>query len=216
MKRIFPKMLLFVIILSGCAGTDAPEESVTVQTSTAAETVTTRVTTVTTTVTETETTTEQTYITITDDSGEFAYSGELMEIGSDDCGYMQIPADFVRYVETGSESVLQYSDPGGNSIFSLDRYEDIDYETAAQNLGAYLGRNGLHDVSAAAVTIAGMDAIQLHGSYDEDCYAVIWLIADPADPTGSYYLSLEFDPDHRYMMACTSTFMTAASHNDTE
>ncbi len=198
------------LLLTACAAYEEIPEETTVSVMTTAATT---VTTTTPAVTTTEETTP-TYVTIYDDSGEFAYAGELREIGDADSGYIMVPSDFVR-VRNGD--ILQYCDPTGNNIVTLDHYDDIDYETAAQNVSSFLASNKeLSGVSAAVLTVGGYDCIQLHGSYEDGVFAVIWVISDPSDETSCYYLSFEFDPEHQYLMACSSTFMTVHDHDGAE
>ena len=144
---------------------------------------------------------------ITDDGGEFVYSGQLMQVGDDENGYLQVPADFVLFQDEDVEGLTQYSDTTGKNIFTLDFYEGLNYQTAAENLRSYMStQEDLEGLTGAQVTVGGYPALQIYGHYTDGYFIVTWLIEDTADPENCYYLALEFDNDHQYMMACSSTF----------
>ena len=208
--------LALCIMLTACA----PAETAVTETETTPVTsAATTVTTVIATAAET-TTTEITYETIYDDSGAFSYAGELMEAGGDEYGYIQVPADFVSFMDDTAENVLQYSDRTGKNIVTLRRNNGTDFQSAAQNLLSYMDKqHEIDGLTAATLTVGGYDAIQIHGHYPDGYYLVIWLIEDPAAPADSYYLSMEFDAEHQYLMACSSTFRTPggnAANDDDE
>lgn len=153
--------------------------------------------------------------TITDYSGDFTYTGALIQGGDDENGYIQVPANFVSFQDVDVDGLTQYSDTTGKNIITLDHYDDLDYKTAANNLRAYLEtKDGLNDLKGATLTVAGYNALQLYGHYTDGYFSVIWLIEDPANPTGStYYLAMEFDTEHQNILACSSTFQTVEDHN---
>lgn len=153
--------------------------------------------------------------TITDVSGDFTYTGTLSQGGDDENGYIKIPEGFYNFVDVDHNGLTQYSDATRKNIFTLDNYEGIDYKTAANNIRSHMEtETDLNDLEGATVTISDYQALQLYGRYDDGIYIVIWLIEDPEDPENSaYYLAMEFDSDHRYMVACSSTFETVADHN---
>ncbi|MBQ5315973.1 MAG: hypothetical protein J6I96_00275 [Oscillospiraceae bacterium] len=205
--------LMMCVMLTAC-GTAVTETAETSGTAETAETTVTTVTSPPVTTTAETTTTEVTYETIYDDSGAFSYAGELVEKGDDDSGYIQIPADFVRFEDASAEGVLQYSDRTGKNIVTLRRNIGTDFQSAAQNLLSYMDKE--HDIdglTAASLKVGGYDAIQIYGGYPDGYFLVIWLIEDPDAPTDSYYLSMEFDASHQYLMACSSTFRTAGDAN---
>ncbi|MBQ5311204.1 MAG: hypothetical protein ILP19_04095 [Oscillospiraceae bacterium] len=204
-SKLICALCISCIISTACS---APEP-VTAETETTPVTTTVTTPPVTTTAPET-TTTEVTYETIYDDSGAFSFAGELMLKGSDEYGYIQIPADFVSFKDDTAQGVLQYSDITGTNIVTLRRNIGTDFQSAAQNLLSYMDKeHEIEDLTAATLKIGGYDAIQIHGHYPDGYYLVIWLIEDTASPSDSYYLSMEFDAEHQYIMACSSTFLTA-------
>ncbi len=152
---------------------------------------------------------------ITDESGDFVYDGKLQQIGDDDHGYIQVPLGYVRFQDVDVEGLVQYSDVSGRNIFTLTHYEGTDYQTAANNLYSYMStEESIEGLSGAQVSPNGYNALQLYGHYTDGYFIVTWLIEDPADPASSYYLCLEFDSDHQYMMACSSTFQTVEDYHN--
>ena len=208
-KKRSAAALLCAVLLASCA----PAEPEVTETETTPATTTATTPPVTTTAPET-TTTEITYETIYDDSGAFSYAGELTEKGSDEYGYIQVPADFLRFKDDTAEDVLQYCDATGKNIITLRRNIGTDYQSAAQNLLSYMDKaHEIEDLTAATLKVGGYESIQIHGHYPDGYFLVIWLIEDPDNDADSYYLSMEFDAEHQYIMACSSTFLTTDAHN---
>ncbi len=153
--------------------------------------------------------------TITDDSGAFSYTGELKQAGDDTHGYIMIPADFVKFNDIDSNNAIQYSDTSGQNVITLNKNPCIDSYSAVQSVLAYMDEDeSISGGTGATLKVAGYDSYQAYGRYSDGFYIVVWLIKDPANPDDSYYLSMEFDDDHQYMMACSSTFKTAEDYKN--
>ena len=151
---------------------------------------------------------------IADASGDFVYEGKLMQVGDDENGYIQVPLGFVAFQEEDVEGLLQYSDATGQNVVTLDHNDGIDYTSAANSMMNYMQQNEeLQDVQGALVTCGGYNAYQIYGRYADGFIIVVWLIEDPAHPENSYYLAIEFDNDHQYLVACSSTFETVDDHS---
>ena len=145
---------------------------------------------------------------ITDDAGEFAFTGKTQQIGDDAHGYLQVPLGYLPFQEEGVEGLVQYSDSTGKNIFTLDHY-DMDYNNAAQSMYAYMQQNeDIEGLTGATVTAGGYDALQIYGHYNDGYFIVIWLIDDPDSEAGCYYLAIEFDGEHQDLVALSSTFQT--------
>lgn len=151
---------------------------------------------------------------ISDDSGEFVYTGKLQPVGDDENGYIQVPLGYLPFQDEDVEGLTQYCDTTGKNIVTLDRYDNIDYQTVANNLRGYMEtQENIDDLNGATVTVAGYNALQLYGHYTDGFFLVAWIIQDPAHPDDrTYYLAMEFDADHQYLMACSSTFRTVEDH----
>lgn len=152
--------------------------------------------------------------TITDESGEFVYKGELKQGGSKEDGYIKIPASYVNFQEEEVEGLTQYCDPTGTNIITLDFYEGINYEDAANNMVYYMQEDeNVEGLSGATVMINGYNAKQIYCHYiDDDKFLVIWMIEDPSNTANCYYLAIEFANELSDVMACSSTFQTVADY----
>lgn len=154
---------------------------------------------------------------IADESGDFVFTGKLQQVGDDENGYIQVPLGYVPFQEEGVEGLTQYSDVTGTNIFTLEHYAGLSYQTAAENMRAYIQQDEtLEDVQGATVQIAGNPALQLYGRYSDGIFIVIWFIEDPADTSSSYYLAIEFDAEHTDIVACSSTFQTVDAFHASE
>ncbi|MBQ8928520.1 MAG: hypothetical protein IJ055_09670 [Oscillospiraceae bacterium] len=151
---------------------------------------------------------------IADASGDFVYEGKLMQVGDEENGYIQVPLGYVAFQEEDVEGLLQYSDVSGQNVVTLDHNSGIDYTSAANSMMAYMQQNEeLSDVQGGIVTCGGYNAYQIYGRYADGFIIVVWLIEDPAHQENSYYLAIEFDQEHQYLVACSSTFETVDDHN---
>lgn len=151
---------------------------------------------------------------ITDDSGEFVYAGKLQQIGDDENGYIQVPLGYVQFQDVDVQGLTQYSDVTGKNIITLEFYEGYNYQTVADNVLSFFQQDeNVMDLNGATVTVAGYNALQLYGYYNDGYLIVIWFIEDPADSSNTYYLAMEFDSDHDYLVACSSTFQTVEDYH---
>ena len=152
---------------------------------------------------------------IADDAGNFVYDGKLQPIGDDENGYMQVPLGYLPFKEEGVEGLTQYSDSTGTQIFTLDYYEDMSFEAAAEGMRYYLAQQeNIEGLQGAIVTVNGYNARQLYCHFtDANIFWIIWLIEDPDNPNNSYYLSVECDTDHQNLIACSSTFQTVSDYH---
>ena len=152
---------------------------------------------------------------ITDDSGNFVYQGKLMPVGDDENGYMQIPLGYSPFQEESSEGLTQYVDASGMNIFTLDYYENLPYESAAENMRYYMAsQENIEGLQGSITTVGGYSARQLYCHFtDENLFWIVWLIEDPDNPSASYHLSIQCDPDHQNLIACSSTFRTVSDYH---
>lgn len=152
---------------------------------------------------------------IADDAGNFVYEGKLQPIGDDENGYMQVPLGYLPFQEEGVEGLTQYSDATGTQIFTLDYYEDMSFEAAAESMRYYLAQQeNIEGLQGSITTVNGYDARQLYCHFtDANLFWIIWMIEDPDHPSNSYYLSVECDPDHQNLIACSSTFQTVNDYH---
>ena len=153
--------------------------------------------------------------TIKDETGEFTYSGELRQIGDDEHGYIQIPADFVNYQDVDVSGLVQASDRSGTNIVTLTHYSSVDYQTLANSMRAQMESNeNATGITGAKAAPNGYEALQVYCYYQKDqIFLVAWSIKDPADDKSSYFLTIEFDHDHQYLLACSSTLRSVEDYH---
>lgn len=146
-------------------------------------------------------------VTLTDESGDFTYTGAVQWIGDEEHGYIQVPADYTPYQDVEAGGLVQYCD-GPYNIVTLQRFEGTPADAAASNLYSYMQEeSGTDGLTAAEVGISDYTAKQIYAYYtDSSQFMVIWLIPDPDDENSCYYIAMEFDAEHTDMVACSSTF----------
>lgn len=146
-------------------------------------------------------------VSLTDASGDFQYTGGAKWIGDCNHGYLQVPESYCRYQDVDVEGLVQYCADQLN-IITLNHYDNVDAETAAANIYASMEtEEGVEGLTAAMTQVAGYDARQIYGYYQETGQILlIWLIPDPDNAQGSYYISMEFTEGNQDMVACSSTF----------
>lgn len=202
MKRMKALLCMLPLLLTGCGGGLGSTESRSMLEQEATAAI------------ETAATEELPEGAITDVSGSFVYTGKLEQIGDDDNGYIQVPLGWMEFHEEGVEGMVQYSDATGKNIVTLEHYEGIDYQSAAENMRYYLAENQkIEGLTGSTTTIGGYDALQLYCHYTDGYFLVIWFAQDPADAASSYYIAMEFDNDHQYVVACSSTFQSTEDYH---
>ena len=152
---------------------------------------------------------------ITDDAGNFVYEGKLQPIGDDENGYMQVPLGYQPFQEEGTEGLTQYTDATGTNIFTLDYYENMSMTMAAENMRYYMeSQENIEGLQGSVTTVNGYNARQLYCHFtDANLFWIIWLIEDPDNSETCYHLSLQCDPEHQNLIACSSTFQTVNDYH---
>lgn len=126
---------------------------------------------------------------------------ETKRVGEAGIGFVDIPANYVNFVDVESNTDLQYSDALGKDIFTLNVLDlsalsdeeraAFDIETAGRNLWANIESEGATDVNGAHVTLLGRDAVQVYGTYPDGVILVMILVQDDAGVI--HYISVESD-----------------------
>lgn len=146
--------------------------------------------------------------TLTDASGDFTYTGELQWIGDEAHGFLQVPASFMPFQDVDVPGLVQYCDGTPDTIVTLQHYDGVTAEQAAQNTYAGMEEEGTYDrMEGAEVPISDYQAKQIYAYYPDTAqYLVLWFIPDPVDAASSYYLAMEFTQETADIVACSSTF----------
>lgn len=135
--------------------------------------------------------------TIAPDTTETQELGDTKTMGSPECGYIDVPADWVRFVEAdgieGTEASYQTASADATSIVTMCVYNDLDPYTAASNM--YTGISGEEDVLevvSAMATIGGYEAYQVYAAYEDGFFVTYFF--DTGDGK-CRYVAIEFPID---------------------
>ena len=136
--------------------------------------------------------------------------GETQTIGNSEMGYLDIPADFLKFEDVEQNTDLQYSDKSATTIFTLntlgdDDLETLDLEAGAQGLAKSLQDKGAQGLTGARVTVAGKyEAIQVYGYWPEDdTFLVVDLFKTSKR---AIYLAVEFPSDNMEIVEYLDTY----------
>lgn len=128
---------------------------------------------------------------------------EFYTVGEDDYGYIDLPSDWVRFVDLSGETGIAYSSPDGTSIITFDIFdlsglteeqaEQITTEILAQNVWYNLEDDDVEVLDGAKVVLGDYDSFQVYGVYENDfsmtCIIVCWIFED--DNGIIHYVSAE-------------------------
>ena len=123
--------------------------------------------------------------------------GNTKSMGSSQCGYVDVPTDWVEFTEAGGidgvDASYQMSSPDMKTIVTMCVYSNIDPYSAASNVYENLSAEGdsLEVVSAMA-TIGGYEAYQVYAEYS-DVYLVTYFFS--AEDGKTHYVAIEFPTD---------------------
>lgn len=120
-----------------------------------------------------DTTTESGGSTEIDETMYLGY-GDLKTMGDSDCGYVDVPSDWVIFVEQGgipsAESTYQMASPDASAIITMCVFDNgisaYDYASALYETMAADGT--ADEVVSASATIGGYDAYQVYAVYGTD------------------------------------------------
>ncbi len=123
--------------------------------------------------------------------------GDTKPMGSTECGYVDVPTDWIEFTEIGgidgADASYQMCSPDVKTIITMCTYSSVDAYTAACNVYESLAAEGdsLNLVSATA-TIGGYDAYQVYAEYS-DLYLVTYYFT--AEDGLTHYVAVEFPTD---------------------
>jgi len=132
-----------------------------------------------------------------------AETDDTQRIGSELCGYTDVPANFVKYSDIYTDdTMVQYSDPTGNNIVTMSYYSKSTYD--AKSIADYMmdmlyadSEIDEESITGAMVDLDGSQAYQIYGYYpDYDMYLVIYILDSPEDDENIHYLAIEFTSDN--------------------
>lgn len=117
--------------------------------------------------------------------------GKSLRIGSSDFGYVSVPNDWVKFVDTSGSDTLQYTD---NGTWIITLYSVPKSTKSAEDWASYVHDNlildGATNVNTTKSKISDFDAIEVSGYYkDDNIYLTTWFFEDGKNLT--HYLALE-------------------------
>lgn len=110
-------------------------------------------------------------------------SSETKKVGKKNYGFVEVPDYWVNFKDVdlpSDTSVIQYSDPSGSAIITMNIFENYeqDAQSAAEKSFQNMKNDGV-DVEGARVNIGGYEAYQVYGCYeDEGIILVSWHFKD--------------------------------------
>lgn len=136
---------------------------------------------------------EESYSSESDVEADSSESNEREYVrgGAENYGFIDIPSDWVTFTEEGmeDEGMVQYSDVNGESVITLQYYDDVDAETAATNVYVTLEESA-ENLTAAMVELDGYEAYQVYGYMpDTNEILVCWFF--DGDDGLMHYLAIE-------------------------
>lgn len=120
---------------------------------------------------------------------------ETQTIGNDELGYVTLPGDWLEFRDLNGAADLQYSNPAGTSIVSLNIFDlsslteeqraEFTAQDAADNVWYNLEQSEVEDINGATVTLGGYQAFEIYGQFlseDHDLPSAIvcWIFEDGA------------------------------------
>jgi len=122
-----------------------------------------------------------------------------IRVGNDTVGWVDVPEDWVVFTDVEGGDDFQYSDRSGSRIVTLNVVEaDPSYTTedVAYAIWDNLDESGMQDSEGAVVTLAGRQAYQIYGAFDDGIVLVVWLVEDDAGTI--HYVAIEGPADYIY------------------
>lgn len=106
------------------------------------------------------------------DNGELevTYTGPTKEIGEEKFGYMQVPEDWIRFMELGADEsvpLYQFSSPDQVSVVTMSYAENTNAQALANVYYQYMSDNAADGLTGATVTLDGKTAYQVYGYFTE-------------------------------------------------
>lgn len=123
--------------------------------------------------------------------------GDTKPMGSAECGYIDVPTDWMEFTEIGgidgADASYQTCSPDMSTIVTMCVYSDIDPYDAATNIYNSIAAEGdTTDLVSAMATIGGYEAYQVYAVYS-DLYLVTYCFT--ADDGKTHYVAIEFPLD---------------------
>ncbi len=123
------------------------------------------------------------------------YSNKTQEIGNDEFGYMSIPDNFQMLPKAEGKADLQYADPSGAVVFTMNKLSaDISSLNAMQNIEETVKQNGATNIKKEfESSVNNMSAMRLDCYYPNEQKSVTVYLVPSLE--GTNYLAAEYPKD---------------------
>ena len=132
-------------------------------------------------------------------------SGELVTVGDDDHGYVDVPSDWkmITAPDKGKWDIIRYYDEGENNVISLQRYETTLAQMAADKIYDLIDESPLTEITNSFHTdVQGMSTYRIDAKILESGhYLFVWVMQDESGD--ARYLSAESDSEDILDIAST-------------
>ncbi|MCD7891759.1 MAG: hypothetical protein LUG26_08495 [Ruminococcus sp.] len=126
---------------------------------------------------------------------------EVKRVGEKLYGYIDVLEDWDLYEDEAlaGEAAIQYTDPDGYSVITMQYYDDTDALTSTMNLGTLL-EDSVEELSSAVVELGGYKAYQLAGyATENERIMACWLF--DGDDGYTHVVSIESN-DEQILALC--------------
>ena len=121
-------------------------------------------------------------------------------VGAAGMGYVDIPSEWVRFYDVNGGTDLQFSDPDGVDIITMNQFDlsglsaeekaAFTAEDAALSVWSNIEQNDMVlEIEGAVVTLAGYEAYQVYASYSDGTFLCTWSLMDEMGTL--YYVAAE-------------------------
>jgi hypothetical protein len=122
----------------------------------------------------------------------------MKKVGQEGYGYVNVPADWVKFNDVNANTSYQVSSRDGKQIVSIDVFKDAGQDATLETYGnivaSNMEKNGGQDVEGATVTLGSYQALQIYGKYyDGTAMLVAWVFK--AEDGKYRYISAEGPTD---------------------
>ena len=123
-------------------------------------------------------------------------TGDTKPMGNDDCGYVDVPTDWVRFADVdgidGTEASFQTSTPDGSTIVTMCVINTDPYTAACNMYNGLAAEEDSIEVVDAMATIGGYEAYQVYAVYTDDFFVTYFFETEDGK---SRYVAIEFPID---------------------
>jgi hypothetical protein len=123
---------------------------------------------------------------------------EMKKVGQEGYGYINVPSDWVKFVDVETNTSFQISSRDSKQIISMNVFEDAgadaNLETYANIVAANMEKNGAQDLKGAKVKLGNYEALQVYAAYPEGMFLVAWVFK--AEDGKYRYISAEGPKEH--------------------